>query len=276
MANLLAGSALLLALSLAADQGPSYSVTAGPVREAGGMQREVTLEVRREGAEVPRRLAFTVPREVVRLDERPGHRIVDGKLLAYTPGVFAVFDLATGQLDLSRVVMPDLSPTEDGRRLAYKQLQPRFLPAEATSTVISVLDVATLVDQPVFPESGKVDRSRSGHLLVWEDDPAKRCSAGKLFWSPGGDRLLFFCKPEVGELSLVLVDLRGGLKESRFAQRPVARELYLEPGAAARSSETYFQAERVTWLEGNRIQVEPSPEASWIQDRILLDLPRAD
>lgn len=275
MATLLAGSALLLRLFLAPDQEPSYSVSAGPVREAGKLEREVALEVRKEGA-APQRLAFSVPKEMIRLDEKPSTRIVDRKLLAYTPGVFAVFDLTTGRLELSKVVMPDLSPTEDGRRLAYKELQPRFLPAEATSAVVNVLDIATLEDRPVFPESRKIDCSQSGHLLAWEDDPAKRCSVGKLFWSPEGDRLLFFCKPGAGEVSLVLVDLRGGLKQGRFAERPVAKDLYLKPGAAAKSPEAYFQAETVTWMEGNRVRVEPPPEASWMQDRILLELPKAD
>lgn len=261
------------AAGIRAADGDSFSVSSVAVTEAGELEREVSLEVRREGNAAPQRLAFRVPMQRIGLDERPAVRILDRKLLIHTDGIFAVFDLVLGRLERSEVVTPALSVTEDGRRLAWKADQPRFLPAEAASAVVRVIDIPMQLDRLVFPEREKTESSQSGHLLAWQDDPAQRCSAGDLFWSPEGDRLVFFCRSDLGELSLVLVDLRDGLMKSRFTRRTLPRESYLKPGETTESSHSYFQAEKVTWLKANRIEVEPPAEAPWLRDRIILDLP---
>ena len=68
----------------------------------------------------------------------------------------------------------------------------------------------------------------------------------------------------------MLADLRQGLAGSRFTRRSLSRELYLKPGAPAKSSETFLAIAGVTWLDGNRVEVRTAPENRWLKDRLIL------
>jgi hypothetical protein len=238
--------------------------------------REFLLEVRREGEAGPLPLVFTGPYKMLQSDQPPRFKVVESRLLAYTDGVFAVFDLETGKREASGVGIPPIAPAPDGKRLAYIEMQLPFTPAEASSMIVNVLDTDTLESKPVFPESTRIDVRPSGGLSVWEEDPSSRCRIHELFWSPGGTRLLFFCASEAAAPSLVLVDLRDGLSKSRFVRQLLPGEVYRRPGAEGRDAPAVFGVEGVRWLGEGRIEIEPSAGARWVKERVVLDLPAVD
>lgn len=266
---LLAG--LAAAACLGKEQTPAVSVSVLETREVADTQsREFILEIR--GGGPPRRVVFSGSEKLLSPDHPPATKVVGRRLLAFTEGEVAVFDLTTGKEELRRTATPPVTPTADGRRVAYVESQLPFTPKEATSMIVNVVDVPSLENQPVFPERSATSKGGAGNLLAWEEDPAKRCTIDKLFWSPDGNRLLFFCAADTGESSFVLVDLRGGLAAGRFTRRPLPRERYLKPGAPGDSRETFFSVASVTWLDTDRVEVRTSPENHWLKDRLVLDL----
>jgi hypothetical protein len=269
-------AALVTTACLGEEPSPAVSVSVAGTREVAATQtREFILEIRGAGAPL-RRAVFSGPQKLLSPDHPPATKVVGRRLLAFTEGVLAIFDLATGKEELFRVAIPPVTPTADGRRVAYIESQLPFTPKEATSMIVNVVDVSTLDSRPVFPERTAISKGGAGNLLVWEEDPAKRCTTDKLFWSPEGNRLLFFCASDTHEYSSVLVDLRKGLDASRFTRQPLPREQYLKPGAPSEGSETFFAVASVTWLDGNRVEVRTAPQNRWLKDRLVLDLPTAE
>jgi hypothetical protein len=269
-ASLFFFAALVAAVCVGEEPPPAASVFVVGTREVAATQsREFTLEVR-GGGSVHRRLVFSGPQKLLSPDHPPATKTVGSRLLAFTDATFGIFDLDTGKEKLFRVAIPPVTPTIDGRRVAYIESQLPFTPKEATSMIVSVVEVSTLESQPVFPERSAISKGGAGSLQVWEEDPKRRCTTDNLFWSPASDRLLFFCASDTGEYSSVLVDLRKGLAASRFTRRPLSRDFYLKPGAHPGSSEAFLAVASVTWLDGSRVEVRTAPGNRWLKDHMIL------
>src|SRR5262249_28685363 len=154
---------------------------------------EYVLEVTKKGASKPLTLTFGGPQMEV-TGEIEALRVTGDRLLVVSEGALGIFDLSTGQRSKFVLTHDDPALSPDGKRVAYKEFQPRYTPPEAATTIVRVLDVPTLETSSVFPERSEITSGPNGGLIAWQGDPLLRHSVGKLFWSPEGQRLLFFCK----------------------------------------------------------------------------------
>lgn len=259
----------------------AHAISVGRIQRpaAGSGVKQLTVEVRAPGDAQPRRFVVSGPDKVMQDDERPVARVVGERLLVHTEAVIAVFDLATGRQLFDAVAAPGVVSSRDGRRIAWEEPQRPFTPEAASSSVVQVLDVPSLEAAPVFPERESVQRGQFGNLLAWEDDAAKRHSAGALAWSPDGTRLAFFCthgmlgNPEEPRREfLTVVDVAGGPGRSRFVHRPFDWAPYLKRNADPRDQEPYFAVESITWSEDDTLVVEPPPFAWWLEDELVIPL----
>lgn len=278
--------ALVLPPSACAQTGSTeeLSIDIGPIQTAAatdgpGQIKEFTVAVRSQNEAEERRFLVQGPDKLIDRDEHPRAEKVGDRLLVTTRSVIAVFDLATGKKVIDQIAAPEVVYSDDGRRVAFRTLQSKFVPAEATSTVIQALDVPTLELAPVFPERTVIEPSQFGRLLAWIDKPADRHSAGPLFLSPDGTRLVFFCTHALGapesprEVYLVVVDLSRGPAESTFSHTPFDWEMYLRPGVSTSDRSLYFVAESVTWQDEDVLHVTPPEYAHWLEDEIVIQLP---
>lgn len=294
MASWMIAAMLLVPSTLCADQDPlpeATSISFGPIRVVTEKDEfdnpkelkefTVTVEAPTEEGE-PQRFVVQGPDDFVNLEEQPRGKIVDSRLLVTTRALIAVFDLETGDQVLHVVAAPQVAVTDDGRRVAFETLQRRFTPPEASSSVIQVLDVPTLQVEPVFPQRSAISPSQFGQLLAWVDDPSNRHSAGKLFFSPDGSRLVFFCthggnQPDVRQkVYLVVVDLSQGLDESCFIHRPFDWQEHLRPEIKLGDRRPYFDAESLEWRDDDTLVVRPPHRARWLEDQIVVPLPEPD
>src|SRR5262245_31159745 len=165
----LGGFAAVIALpATVLGEEPPVAVSITGTREVPETHsREFILEVRR-GTAAPRRLVFSGPEKLLSPDHPPATQVVGQRLLAFTEGVLALLDLDSGKEELFETAIPPVTPTADGRRVAYIESQLPFTPAEATSMVVSVVDVPTLESAPVFPERSAISSAANGLLMVWE------------------------------------------------------------------------------------------------------------
>lgn len=214
------GGATPLSLAVGSIRDVPRVAGAGPVRE-------FVVSVRETGSGEEREFVVRGPLELVDLDECPRAQVVEDRLLVLTDSVIAVFDLESGEQLVDLVGAPGVTATSDGRRVAFETLQPELLPEQVTSSVIQVLDVLSLVVEPVFPGRRWIESSQSGQPRVWTDAAAERHSARDLVIA--GRRLAFYCVhagDEPGtprEVYLVVVDLGEDLSSSHFTHRPVDR-----------------------------------------------------
>jgi hypothetical protein len=300
------GCAALLALALAGKSSragsptpatpltasdASYTVTALASRQVPNGEfpnwqvNEVTLQVvAKRGDRGPRTILFGGPEEVVREDLRD-LRVVSGQLIAATDCSFAVYDLASGSKRAHVYSSCSLALSPDGRRVAYVERLTHFMPAQATGSVIRVLDVVTLVTATVFPDPSEVSPiGGNGSLLsTWEDDLTKVHDAGALHWSPDSQRLVFFCihglaghwaAPNDLRAYLVTVAL-ADLKHTRFAHRPVVKEQYLLPGIEPPQGWVPLHMDAIEWLpDGGALHVIPRADQPWMRRDIVLTPPQ--
>lgn len=279
---------LVVSSMLYAKQEPSAqkpSISFGPIQPVTDMDqrvkpREFTVTVEPVGEGEPQHFKVRGPYKLLSLDEQPRGEIVDDRLVVTTSRLIAVFDLETGEQLVDKVAAPEVVVTEDGRRVAFVTLQLKFLPIEATSSVIQVIDVPTLQIEPVFPERSIIERSPTGRLLAWVDEPADRHLAGDLFFSPDGSRLGFFCShggstmPDVQrQLYVVMVDLSRGVDESRFIHRPFDWEAYLRPNVDLGDRQPYFVVESLEWTDNNTVVIRVPDDLWWLKDHIVIELP---
>jgi hypothetical protein len=279
---------LLVAPGVAAGDS-HFAVTvqsAREVRQAGNpghLVNEVTLQVvAKDGKQRPQTILFGGPQEDVR-ETLLELKIAAGQLVAATDCSFAVFDLRTARKRAHVYSSCNVAVSPDGRRVAYTEFQPHFMPPQASGSVILVLDVVPLATHTVFPQASEVGLN-GGHLLsTWEDDLAKVHDAGELHWSPDGRTLLFFCihglaGPRMPQQEphpyLVTVDLRD-LAHSQFTHQEIARDRYLIPGAKLPDNRSWlFSPQGIEWLDGGAaVRVIPGPDAPWMKRDIVLKLP---
>lgn len=282
-----AAAGLVIAAPGLAASDDHYAVTVISTREVPqaayphNLRNEVSLlATDRVCKNPPRKILFGGPQEDVR-DTLSALKAAAGQLIAATGCSFAVFDLRTGTKRAHVYSSCHVAVSPDGRRVAYVELQPHFMPPQAKGSVVRVLDVVPLATSTVFPNASEV--SRDPNLLsTWEDDLSKVHDAGPLHWSPDGRRLLFFCLHGLvghwgGPLDLrsylVTVEL-ADLKHPRFAHQPIARDRYLRPGAEPPRNSFPLFDEAIEWLPGGAaVCVIPRPDASWMKRDIVFELP---
>jgi len=294
----------MLCLALPVLLGPAPAAWAGqepatraPATEIGPVEpgsaaagqsetRELTVTVGTGGGTgiggERRRFVVEGPRNLLDLDETARAQVVGGHLLVFTRAVLAVFDLASGEKVLGEVAAPGVVASRDGRRVAFEALQRRFTPPEASSSVVEALDVTSLAVEPVFPDRSVIRPAQLGGLVAWIEDPLERHSAGKLVFSPDGERLAFFCthvRASPGGLQrvfLVVIDLSKGVSGSVFVHVPFDWTAHLEPGVDLGETTPYFAVESLTWSGSGALIVHPPASAWWLQEEIIVPLPGAE
>jgi len=280
---------LASAPAVCANQGAAAvapKITVGPVEEAAaaagdGGTRELTVTVAPAQGGEPRRFVVRGPANRLDLDEHPTARVVGGRLLVLTRAVVAIFNLKSGEQILNQVAKPGVVASPDGKLVAFVALQRHFTPAEARSSVVEALDVASLAVVPVFPERSVIRPAQLGGPLAWIEDPLERHSAGELVFSPDGRKVAFFCthapvEPDgLQRVFLVVIDLSEGVAESRFVHVPFDWTAHLLPDAATGDRKPFFAVESVTWREDGTLLVHPPPYARWLEEEIVVPLPGA-
>lgn len=272
----------------ATEEAPRISV--GPIQAAAaargpGETRELTVTLQpTSGASPtsdaePRRFVVQGPGNLMDLDEQASAQLVGDRLLVHTRSVIAVFDLESGERVVDLVAAPEVATSNDGRLVAFEVLQRRFTPAEATSSVIEVLDVETLEHEPVFPEASAIRPSQFNGPLAWIADPGERHSAGRLAFSPDGSEVVFFCThapaapEEPQRVFLAVVDLSRGPARARFLHLPFDWTAHRRPDVAPAGGKPFFAVESMTWTDGGALLVRPPGYARWLEDEIVVPLP---
>jgi len=279
---MLAVASVACADERAAEDAPSISV--GPIQPAAadrgpGETRELTVTLQPAAGGEPRRFVVRGPGNLMDLDEQANAQLVGDRLLVHTRAVIAVFDLESGDQALDLVAAPEVAASSDGRLVAFEVLQRRFTPVEASSSVIEVLDVETLDHGPVFPERSVIRPSQFNGPLAWIADPGERHSAGRLFFSPDGSELVFFCthapaSPEEPQrVFLAVVDLSRGLSGARFLHLPFDWTAHRKPDVAPGGGKPFFAVESVTWTADGALLARPPRVARWLEDEIVVPLP---
>lgn len=289
MAGIQSAQGLQLVAPNVAAGDPHYAVTVQSAREVpqaenpGHLVNEVTLQVvAKDGKQRPQTILFGGPQEDVR-EALLELKIAAGQLVAATDCSFAVFDLRTARKRAHVYSSCNVAVSPDGRRVAYTEFQPHFMPPQASGSVILVLDVVPLATHTVFPQASEVGLN-GGHLLsTWQDDLAKVHDAGEMHWSRDGRTLLFFCTHGFAGPSppqqephpyLVTVDLRD-LAHSKFTHQEIAKDRYLIPGAKLPDNLRWlFSPQGIEWLDGGAaVRVIPRPDSPWMKRDIVLKLP---
>jgi hypothetical protein len=266
----------------------AYSVTVVATREVPFAEnpnvqvKEVVLQViAKGGATSPRTLIFGGPQEYVREDLRE-LKLADDQLIAATNCSLAVFDLKAGKKRAHVYSSCNISISPDGKRVAYVERQLHFTPPQASSSVVRVLDVGSLKTYTVFPDGPNLGPMSNGLLTTWDDDLTQIHSAGQMYWSPDGGKLLFFCiHGDFGSRDLsqerqpyLVVVYLNDLAHSRYVHEPIAKGVYLTAGAEPKDRRYLFQVERIEWLAGGAaVRVLPKPDAPWMKRDIVLKLP---
>lgn len=279
----IAAAALALGQSAGAGSGAGPSISVSPIRTvaasggAPGMVREFTVSLEWPGVPM-QQFVVQGPYKLIDVDEEVHAQVVGDRLLVLTDAVIAGFDLGSGERVLDLVGAPEVVASSDGTRVAFETSQAPFTPPEASSSVIQVVDVASLTIEPVFPERSEIEPSQFGSLLAWIEDPAERHSAGRLVFSPDGSRLAFFCTHggihgEPADVYLTVVDLPDDLARSRFVHQPFDWKAHLRPRASAGERRPYFAVESVVWTEDDALVVRTPPYASWLEPELTVQVP---